>query len=130
MILRHFAFNDSLATYKGILSKFLNEYMRVNRDPSESFLDNKKVNFTRTVELVATKILSEDERIGISILEALLAGVSHNIDILEQLSEEILKARFRELRDHPSLATDYLNDGVAKKEKVNARISASIQIFS
>ncbi len=130
MILRHFAFNDSLPKYKGILSKFLNEYMRVHRDPSDSFLENKKVTFTRTVKLVATKILSEDERIGISILEALLAGVSHNIDALEQLPEEKLKLSFRKLREHPSLATDYLNDGVAKKEKVQARISASIHIFS
>ena len=130
MILRHFAFNDNLSSYKGILSKFLNEYMRVNRDPSESFLNSKKVNFTRTVELIATKILNEDERVGVSILEALLAGISQNIDRLENLSEEDLKSRFRKLREHSSLATEYLNDGVAKKEKVQARISASIQIFS
>lgn len=130
MILRHFAFNDNLSTYKGILSKFLNEYMRINRDPSESFLNSKRINFTKTVELIDTKILDEGERIGVSILEALLAGISQNIDELEKLSEEDLKVRFRRLREHPSLATEYLNDGVAKKEKVKARISASIQIFS
>jgi len=130
MILRHFAFNDNLSTYKGILSKFLNEYMRVNRDPSEDFLKNKKEYFLRTVKLIATKVLPEDERTGISTLEALLAGVSANIDFLEQLPKRDLTERFLKLKAHPSLATEYLNGGVAKKDKVEARISASIEIFS
>lgn len=130
MILRHFAFNDNLSIYKGILSKFLNEYMRVNREPSEKFLETKKNEFLRTVKLIATKVLPDDERIGVSTLEALLAGVSNNINSLEPLLEDDLRARFLTLKAHGSLATDYLNGGVAKKDKVEARISAAIQIFS
>ncbi|MGI2170603.1 DUF262 domain-containing protein [Shewanella sp. MF05960] len=130
MILRHFAFNDDLLKYKGILSKFLNEYMRVNRAPSEDFLQAKKDNFLRTVKLIEAKVLPGDERVGISTLEALLAGVSANIDSLELLSKEDLTSRFLRLKEHSSLATEYLNGGVAKKDKVEARISASIEIFS
>lgn len=130
MILRHFAFNDELSTYKGILSKFLNEYMRKNRDPDDAFLNTRKANFSRTVELIATKIIEPNERIGISTLEALLAGVSGNIDTLEPLPANELKSKFSELKLHASLATEYLNGGVAKKDKVDARISASLEIFS
>lgn len=130
MILRHFAFNDDLPRYKGVLSKFLNEYMRKNRDPNENFLNSKKENFIRTVELIATKIIAPDERIGISTLEALLAGVSRNIDHLEPLPSTELKSKFVLLKGHASLATEYLNGGVAKKDKVDARISASLEIFS
>lgn len=130
MILRHFAFNDELSTYKGILSKFLNEYMRKNKDPNIAFLDSKKENFSRTVELIATKIIEPDERIGVSTLEALLAGISKNIDTLEPLPANELKDKFTLLKSHASLATEYLNGGVAKKDKVDARISASVEIFS
>jgi|26BtaG_2_1085354.scaffolds.fasta_scaffold06232_2 hypothetical protein len=136
MILRHFAFNDDLSednklkTYKGVLSKFLNEYMRINRNPSDEFISIKREKFTRTVKLISEKIIQDDERISTSTLEALLAGVSQNINSLEKLSSDRLKHLFTTLKLDKSLSTEYLNEGVAKKDKVEARILASISIFS
>lgn len=130
IILRFFAFSDKLASYKGILSKFLNEYMRQNREPGEQFLNDKKVIFERTVEVISSKILEREERVGVSTLEALLAGVSNNIDRLETLGSDELKVLYVQLKADASLASDYLSGGVAKKDKVESRINAATRIFA
>lgn len=41
IILRFFAFSADINKYKGVLSKFLNEYMRKNRNPDDVFLEEK-----------------------------------------------------------------------------------------
>lgn len=130
LILRFFALYDELNIYKGSLSKFLNEYMRKNRSPSEEFLREKKSIFERTTALIALKIITENERISSSVLEALLVGVASNIDNLEAKGNEELRAMFERLKVDASLSTEYLSDGIARKEKVEARINASKQIFS
>jgi uncharacterized protein with ParB-like and HNH nuclease domain len=130
LILRFFAFYDDLKSYKGILSKFLNEYMRKNRNPGERFLEEKSNLFERTVELINKKIVNEADKIGSSTLEALLVGVATNIDYLETLGRDDLRNRFDELKGSRSLSTDYLSGGVAKKEKVEARINESLRLFS
>lgn len=94
------------------------------------FFWKKKVTFERTVKLVHDRLFQNGERLGTSILEALLVGVSKNIDYLEELENDIIQAKFAELKEHPSLATEYLSGGVSKKEKVVARINASTLIFS
>ncbi|WP_405280487.1 DUF262 domain-containing protein [Cobetia sp. Ld8] len=130
VILRFFSFYDNLQEYNGVLSKFLNEYMRRNRNPSEQFLDSKKVLFNRTVQLINSSILRDEDRIGSSTLEALLVGVATNIDYLESLDQRRLRVMFDNLKSSASLAPAYLSEGIAKKTKVEERISTSIQIFS
>lgn len=129
IILRFFAFFDAVESYKGILSKFLNEYMRKNRNPSEEFLASKKNIFDRTVILIEQKIIQDDDRLGSSILEALLVGVAKNIEHLEGLTKDDIRAKYKELKNDQSLSSNYLSGGVAKKEKVEARINAAIQIL-
>jgi len=130
IILRYFAFRDDLDKYKGVLSKFLNEYMRKNRNPKDDFLKACRTQFERTVDLIATKIIEKDERVGTSTLEALLAGVSNNIENLELKEARDLRNLYIQLKEAPSLATDYLSGGVAKKDKVDARIQAASRIFA
>lgn len=130
LILRFFAFYDDLKNYRGVLSKFLNEYMRKHRDPSEDFLREKSELFERTVSLINRRIVNEGDKIGTSTLEALLVGVASNIDHLEALESDGLRHRFEELKGSGSLSTDYLSGGVAKKEKVEARISESLRVFA
>lgn len=130
MILRFFAFSDELGCYKGVLSKFLNEYMSKNRNPTNKFLDQKEKLFTRTVKLINEHRLQGREKIGTSTLEALLVGVSSNIDKLEAEDIKSIQARYEKLRSHPSLSTEFLSEGVAQKAKVEARIKSSIEIFA
>jgi Protein of unknown function DUF262 len=127
IILRFFAFNDELDNYKGMLSKFLNEYMRKNRNPKQKFLEEKRIIFEKTVTIISKVI---NDRLGISILEALMLGVSNNIENLETKQIDEIQRLFDELKVVPSLSSDYLSGGISRKEKVDARIQASIQIFS
>lgn len=130
IILRFFAFSDEIDSYRGILSKFLNEYMRNNRSPSEEFLSTKKRIFDRTITLIDQKIFHDDDRFGSSTLEALLIGVVKNIDHLEGLENGSIREKYEELKQDESLSSSYLSGGVAKKDKVEARINAAVRIFS
>lgn len=130
IILRFFAFTDEMDAYKGILSKFLNEYMRKNRSPSEDFLLSKRSIFNRTINLIEKNIFQDEDRFGSSTLEALLIGVAKNIDHLEGLENGNIREKYEELRIDESLSSSYLSGGVAKKDKVEARINASARIFS
>lgn len=129
IILRFFAFFDDLSIYKGVLSKFLNEYMRKNRNKDGDFINQKRAIFEQTINLIEQRILLDDERLGSSLLEALLVGVAKNLDYLTPMDNVILRQKFEELRNDQSLSSDFLSGGVAKKEKVEARINASIRIF-
>lgn len=130
IILRFFAFYEDLDKYKGTLSKFLNEYMRKNRNPKDSFINDKKDIFERTSSLINKKIIQEGERLGSSTLEALLVGVAKNINHLEDLDDNEVRTRYEALKESPSLDSEYLSGGVSKKEKVEARIGDAIRIFS
>ncbi|WP_421268137.1 DUF262 domain-containing protein [Aeromonas veronii] len=129
IILRFFAFFDDISSYKGVLSKFLNEYMRKNRDIDEELINQKRTIFKLTVNIIEGRILHEDERLGSSLLEALLVGVAKNLEHVTPMDNVILRQKFEELRSDHSLSSEFLSGGVAKKEKVEARVNASIRIF-
>src|SRR5690606_37859666 len=61
IILRFFAFYEELDKYNGILSKFLNEYMRRNRNPKEEFLNARRSIFERTTSIINHKIFRDGE---------------------------------------------------------------------
>ena len=130
MILRFFAFFDQRILYKGVLSKFLNFYMKENRKLSTNELEDKKALFDRVVSIIWSRIFqSKDTRLGSSTLEALLYGVAKNIDLLESCDDSVLMERFSALREDESLSTSYLSGGVAKKEKIDARLDAGEALF-
>ncbi len=130
IILRFFSFYDNKKNYNGVLSKFLNEYMRDNRTPDKAFIEQKKTIFTRAVNVLHEKILKPgEERVSISMLEALMFGVAKNIDSVESLSEQRCYELFDQLKKVDALSTSYLSGGVAKKEKVDARMDAAFNIF-
>ncbi|MCB2262273.1 MAG: DUF262 domain-containing protein [Candidatus Thiosymbion ectosymbiont of Robbea hypermnestra] len=130
MILRFFAFHDEKDRYKGVLSKFLNTYMKENRKPPSETIEEKRKLFKRVVELIWEGIFDRKEtRVGNSTLEALLYGVAKNIDELESSDKQLLRERFEKLRKNHSLSTDYLSGGVARKEKIDARLEAGRNIF-
>lgn len=56
LILRFFAFDDGYNDYNSKLAKFLKDYMRKNKNPSQTFLEKKEVVFDQTTNLIYEKM--------------------------------------------------------------------------
>ncbi len=131
-ILRFFAFLDERERYKGSISKFLNDYMFKYREADATFLSAKLAILQRVAKVLAEKILTERPvpRIPGTVLEAVMIGVATNIDRLEQMPAADARARYEAMRAHESVSEEQLAEGLSKKDKVDARLNASIGIFA
>ncbi len=132
LILRFFAFHDRYRDYAGRLARFLNDYMDDNRNPDPNFLNEKKALFNRTVDIVYKKIFEGKvpPKLTISVLEALLVGVSLNLDFLESQPNPHVQSMYRELLEHEEFSEQRLSEGLSGKPRVIARMSAAQAIFS
>lgn len=132
IILRLFAFHDRTSSYEGHLAKFLNSYMHEHRDASDTFIHDKRDIFTRTVNLVWQAIFSEQapNKLSVTLLEALLVGVSKNIDDAESETPQELRARFLRLSTDQEFSDSALREGLSKRARVIARLGAAVRILS
>ena len=131
-ILRFFAFYDNYHDYSGGLTAFLNQYMMKNREPRKEFLDDKRNVFNRTTDIVYKSIIDgrHDERMGISVMEAILVGASLNLDHLNQLSNEKIRQMYEELLASEEFSDARLREGLSAKQRVLGRLSTAERIFS
>ena len=132
IILRFFALHDCYESYGGRLAKFLNDYMDEYRNASSEFLNRKRELFNRTVKIIYSSIFAGriPPKLSISILEATLVGVSHNLDYLEKQPNERIQEIYTKLRHEDEFSEENLKEGLASKEKVKKRIKTAIKVFS
>ena len=132
LILRLFAFHDGYHNYGGRLAKFLNEYMDKNKDLDSKGLENKRQIFIRSIEIIYKKIFEGrvPQKLTISTLEALLVGVSLNLDYLESQHPDVLKTYFKQLQNNEEFSDEKLREGLSGKPRVIGRLSAAEEIFS
>lgn len=131
IILRFFAFLDAREKYNGQVGKFLNNYMHPNRNPGANFLAAKKDIFFRVNSVLHCLFPNgPQERIPTAVVEAILVGIANNIDKVEGINAETLKAKYDELRQSGPFGEEGLAEGLSKKEKVNARLDEANRIFS
>lgn len=131
VILRFFAFRDKEDKYSGRLAKFLNEYMEENRDLSDAQVEERIRTFRRTLSIVFTKVFGgKAPKLSITLLESLLVGVSHNLDYLETLSATKVADLYKNLAAHQEFSELRLSEGLAKTERVRARLKASREVFA
>jgi hypothetical protein len=132
IILRFLAFHDRMSTYEGHLAKFLNTYMYDNRDASPHFLQQKNDLFKRTVICISDQIFAGNApgKLSVTVLEALLIGVSKNIKDLADASGDVLRARYDELINHDEFSDTALREGLSKKPRVASRLAAAIAVFA
>jgi len=131
VILRFFAFLESYEIYKEGLAKFLNNYMRKNRNLSGAEIDAKRNIFERVVKVIREKMgVGENQaRINLSLFEALMVGVARNIEAVEQLSAENAATKFEALKKHEEFTEARLVEGLSKTARVTGRLNAAVQIF-
>jgi hypothetical protein len=132
LILRLFAFHERLAEYGGRLARFLSDYMDDNKNPQPQFLEEKRTLFERTVDIVYKKLFDGKipSPMPVTVLEAFLVGVSHNLDYLEAQSPRRVKTLYEKLLSDEELSEEKLSEGLSGKTRVQARLAASRRIFS
>jgi hypothetical protein len=132
IILRAFALHDRLSSYEGHLSEFLNTYMHENQNPPTSFLDDKRLLFTRTVALIDENLKSatQVQKLSLTVLEALLVGISANLTQLSAEASTVVQARIKALLAHVEFSETALKEGLSKKPRVIARLNTAIRVMA
>ncbi len=132
IILRFFAFYDKASTYEGYLAKFLNTYMHENQHPPQNFPEQKRDLFRDTVNGISGKVFSDETppKLSVTLLEALLVGISKNIGEIKGESANVLRARYEQLTNHEEFSEAALREGLSKKARVISRLNTAARIFS
>ena len=132
LILRFFAFNDNIDNYASNLSKFLNNYLYDKIKISSEELKDKEEILLSTLVLIQEKTpeLKEIYKLGRTVKESLLLGIYKNASYISSLSKEEFQKLLKSFLADKEFSKESLTGGLAKKEKVQSRISKSIRIFS
>ena len=132
LILRFFAFREKHHNYKRGLAAFLNSYMGAHREPGQTFLDDKRDIFERTVTLFHDAIYKRRRRgrRGISVLEATLVGLSLNLEALEQHSSSDIRQMYLQLLRSEEFSEEKLREGLSGTQRVQGRMSTAERLFS
>lgn len=132
LILRLFSFYDHAVDYQGNLAGFMNGYMQANRNPGTKFLSDKAELFKKTADCIYEKIFSSETppKLSISVTEGLLYAIAKNISKVGQTPAAQLQQRYQELIASPDYSESALREGLAKKPRVQTRLSTAETIFS
>ena len=131
IILRFFAFHDGFNNYKAGLAGFLNSYMGKNRHASQKVIDEKRVLFLKTVEVLRDKLGERisRQRLNVSFFEALLVGVGRNADKLAKETSTKVDTRFSKLMSDDEFKEGRLLEGLSKTLRVQGRLSAAVRLL-
>ena len=129
LLLRALAHSQHFERYTGPLSKYLNDFMSDNRNVDVSaFQDNLRF----AIDFIYNRILKgvPFERVSKTHIEALFVAVIRNKKELQNDSDAIINQKYTKLKENPLFSIDALKEGLASPEKVIARLTAAIEIFS
>jgi len=125
--LRFFAFYENAENYDGKLNKFLNEFMQKNRFNEDC----------ANSESVFLSVIEKIKKIGVkkigktnAIRDAILYGISKNIEFLKEKNSSELNVYLQRLKDNDNFSVNSLSSGIMQKAKVHDRLTAAKQIFS
>ncbi|WP_186252266.1 DUF262 domain-containing protein [Burkholderia gladioli] len=127
LILRFFAFSSDLASYKGNLTKFLNEYMAQHRKDNTRRINSQRKLFNEVIEIFNEKFLDSMERIGFSQAEALLVAIGKNISTLSEITPRAARTKLNKFHKIELLQTAALSADLSRTESVHNRIEQAIE---
>jgi len=132
LVLRVFAMQSNYDKYNGRLAEFLNSFMDDNKDANEDSIDKLQARFDETIDLVYVRILDKKPlpKISKTTTEAILVGIMRNLSGLENLNNEELKSKLKELREHSDFSIESLKSGLNNTDKVKKRLDTAVRIFS
>lgn len=130
LLLRFHAFNSKLNAYTGKLALFLNDFMEDNKDIDEATLNSYTTQINSTLSIINNNLLEKINDLSKTVIEALLIGISKNIDYLNTCNKAFIEKRLDDLIASPEFTQEELSEGLSQPEKVKARLSRAIKIFS
>lgn len=130
LLLRFYAFYYELDSYKGKLALFLNEYMEKNRNIEDKKIQDFTNLISTTLTIIDNNLSNEINNLSKTFIEALLIGISKNIETLNNLAKDKIVLLFDKLKNSPEFSTDELSEGLSDPDKVKTRLRKAITIFS
>jgi len=128
MILRFFAFTETLDEYNGKLATFLNNYMFYNRQVIKTEIEEL---YLESVRFFGENITDKSrKKLSKTVLEGLLYGISQNIKHLKSKNRSELERLFENFKQLPEYNQDNLKSALSDKEKVKERLLSSKECFS
>ena len=131
LILRFFAFQESLDVYTGSLASFLNTYMEKNRFMSNDDINRYRVHFCETVRLLGAGIeaCGHKGKISITLQDALCYAVGKTLGQLQTLPPQTIGMRVQAVINDPNFSEASLAEGLAKKERLKERMRTAEALF-
>lgn len=131
LILRFFAFQDSLDEYTGSLASFLNAYMEKKRFLTDDEVERYRTHFSDTVKVLHAGVqeCGHKGKISITLQDALCYAIGKTIDYSKTLSPDVIGARVNAVINDPLFSEVSLAEGLAKKERLKERMRAAEALF-
>ena len=132
LILRFIAFYVEYEEYNGKLASYLSEFMNENKEANSTILSRWMNIFQRTIDIIYFRILQGTviPNISKATTESLFVGIARNLEYIENQDDEHIIGLYVDLRNDPLFSLESLKEGLSKKDRVLARITRSVQIFS
>ena len=130
-ILRVLSFSEGFESYRGPLSRHLNGYMSRYRNAEHQVLKSFECRFMAAMTLLYKRILEESPlpRLSKATTEAVLVGIIHNLENLQELSDAQLQRKFAQLLEDDLFGLEALREGLAARDRVIGRLARAIEIF-
>ena len=128
-VLRFMAFYDRWESYSSSLVRFLNSYMRDNRDICTEDIVKWQRLLNDSLDVVSRIQAKKETRKNWNVMECVLVGISKNINAMRNASAESVTERFNELIASPEY-TERMKEGVLHGTKVRDRIDMAIRYFA
>ena len=128
-VLRFIAFCDKWKSYSSSLMRFLNAYMRDNREMGVEDIAKWQILLNDTLDVVSRVQGKKETRKNWNVMECVLVGIAKNIDNMRGANANEVTSRFNTLIATPEY-TERMKEGVLHGTKVRDRIEKAIRHFA
>ena len=127
-VLRFFAMESDWQGYTGNLAQFLNDYMKANRNVSDSVLNRKDQVLKSTLGIIVKMEIPKDVLRNKNLMEGIMVGIAKNMELLSREDAPSLRRRYAILKKTAPYSVD-VKEGMAHTDKVKDRIRQAISVF-
>ncbi|MFK7780522.1 MAG: DUF262 domain-containing protein [Candidatus Gracilibacteria bacterium] len=134
LILRFFALNFDFKKYKPTMKTFMNLFMKKNRNPSDSELEDFKEIFSKTIKILATTfekndfVLPPSRVINTQLLDSVMIGIAQNISNKNLNNSSLVLQCYNNLKNDKEYI-EFCNSRKSTQDLVNGRIAKTIDAF-